>query len=272
MEQQGVLYYLPSSLTEINFGGGRISCNFLENVDKVKRVSLEGIWEIGGYAFRNCAGIERIILPDTVAVIGDGAFENCQSLLSIEISPDSQLTDIGSYAFANNWALKEIYLPQGVNAVKNSAFSDCVSLTDISFQAVSRIEDYAFYRCFALNEVNLPAHIEYIGAYAFYDCKQAEFSYQKFDSLAHIGSFAFSIAAESNICTPKALSLSALRLSTERTTLKSCPCPATPWRNGIRQRLLRKQLCRKPKQRRLLSTPSAFKGISKLASLLPLRF
>lgn len=191
VEQQGVLYYLPSSLTEINFGGGRISCNFLENVDKVKRVSLEGIWEIGGYAFRNCAGIERIILPDTVAVIGDGAFENCQSLLSIEISPDSQLTDIGSYAFANNWALKEIYLPQGVNAVKNSAFSDCVSLTDISFQAVSRIEDYAFYRCFALNEVNLPAHIEYIGAYAFYDCKQAEFSYQKFDSLAHIGSFAF---------------------------------------------------------------------------------
>ena len=51
---------------------------------------------IGNYAFHS-TGLKNLIIPSSVKTINRSAFENCDSLLSIEIP--SSVTTIGEYVF-----------------------------------------------------------------------------------------------------------------------------------------------------------------------------
>lgn len=57
----------------------------------------DGVTKIGGWAFRDCYLLTRIILPDSVTEIGYRAFIDCISLESITI-PDNVIS-IGHLAF-----------------------------------------------------------------------------------------------------------------------------------------------------------------------------
>ncbi len=61
---------------------------------------------IGDSAFKNCTSIISVSIPESVTSIGDYAFESCTGLASIDI-PDS-VTSIGEYAFYNCSSLTEI--------------------------------------------------------------------------------------------------------------------------------------------------------------------
>jgi hypothetical protein len=71
-------------------------------------------------------------IPDTVTVIGSGAFELCVSLTSVVI-PDS-VTEIGSFAFYCCDSLVSVEIGCGVAKAKmgNSPFSRCPSLTEFT--------------------------------------------------------------------------------------------------------------------------------------------
>ena len=61
---------------------------------------------IGAGAFRNCAGITSMTIPSSVTEIGSGAFSNCPDLTSVTI-PNS-VTDIGPSAFYYCSQLKSV--------------------------------------------------------------------------------------------------------------------------------------------------------------------
>ena len=90
--------------------------------------------------------IEEIILPENIEIIGDEAFEVCESLQEIKLP--KELKTIGYYAFANCKRLKEINLPNG--------------LKEIGF--------CAFYNCILLEKIEIPSTIEYISPTTFKKC------------------------------------------------------------------------------------------------------
>ena len=83
-------------------------------------------------AFRCCAGLTSIVIPDSVESIGSNAFDTCINLTSIEI-PDS-VTSIGSYAFFHCTGLTSIVIPANVKLIGKYAFYNCYNLTSVTFE------------------------------------------------------------------------------------------------------------------------------------------
>ncbi len=76
----------------------------------------EGLATLYGYTFSGCYALTDATLPSTVIKIGDGVFENCPSLIRVNIKA-LQAPDIGLDAFRNNHANRKFYVP--TDAVAN---------------------------------------------------------------------------------------------------------------------------------------------------------
>jgi hypothetical protein len=68
-----------------------------------------------------------------VTSIGEGAFEGCTGLTSIEI-PNS-VTSIGDWAFGRCSGLTSIEIPNSVTSIENDAFWGCTSLASVTIYA-----------------------------------------------------------------------------------------------------------------------------------------
>ena len=86
------------------------------------------VTEIGFYAFE-AMGVSSVTLPETVRVIGEGAFIDCTALVSINLP--SGLTTVERGAFAGCTAIPELTVPAGVKEIKRGAFAGCTSLTSL---------------------------------------------------------------------------------------------------------------------------------------------
>ena len=75
---------------------------------------------IQDYAFYNCQNVESIILPNGVTQIGDFAFYNCKLVTSLSI-PHS-VTNIGEAAFFGCDNLVQVLIPESVSSVGSSVF------------------------------------------------------------------------------------------------------------------------------------------------------
>lgn len=127
------------------------------------------VTSIGDYAFYNCRSLISIEIPDSVTSIGVDAFGSCQSLTSIEI-PGS-VTSIGEKAFRYCFSLKHLVIRNGVTSIGNDAFGSCRSLTDIIIpESVTKIDRSAFSHCTSLKSIRLPEGITYIGDHTFDAC------------------------------------------------------------------------------------------------------
>jgi hypothetical protein len=88
------------------------------------------VTSIGAYAFTEYGNsISRIVIPNTVTRIEEGAFAGCTALTSIVI-PDS-VTWIGDYAFADCLSLTEVTIPDSVTSIGQEAFSGCDGLIKV---------------------------------------------------------------------------------------------------------------------------------------------
>ena len=87
---------------------------------------------IGDYAFSQVDSLESVvIIPDSVSLIGEGAFLYSIDLESVFI-PNS-VTAIGSFAFADCTRIQSISIPDSVTDIGYAAFAECDNLISISF-------------------------------------------------------------------------------------------------------------------------------------------
>ena len=121
-------------------------------------------------AFRECASLKNVEIPNTVIYIGCYAFYNCENLQKITI-PDS-IQDIGNFTFYNCKSLQKITIPDGVEDIGLYTFYNCKSLQSITMpDSVESIGAYAFYNCKSLQSMKIPNNVKSLGSYAFYNCE-----------------------------------------------------------------------------------------------------
>ncbi|MBQ8657603.1 MAG: leucine-rich repeat domain-containing protein [Clostridia bacterium] len=73
----------------------------------LEKVTVTAETAVGYQAFKDFSGLKRVVLPEGVHTIAEGAFENCYSLRTINLP--STLWLVSDNAFANCYTLFEIY-------------------------------------------------------------------------------------------------------------------------------------------------------------------
>ena len=130
----------------------------------------EGVKVIGDSAFQGCESLTSINIPNSVTTIGKQAFADCESLTSINI-PNS-VTTIGNGAFLGCSSLTSINIPNSVTTIGIEAFAFCYSLTSINIpNSVTTIGIEAFGACNSLTSINIPNSVTTIGNKAFDGCE-----------------------------------------------------------------------------------------------------
>jgi len=186
------IQYTFTSATTADVTGYNLGITIANIPSTITPGTTYNVTGIGNNAFKNCATLTSVTIPNSVATIGSEAFYACTSLPSITI-PNSVAT-IGDSAFSNSTSLTEINVDVGnlnyindafgalfdisqttliqypvgntrttytipglVITIARNAFIGCASLTDIIIpSSVTTINSYAFESCTALSSISIP--------------------------------------------------------------------------------------------------------------------
>ena len=160
-----------------------------QNLDGTYSVK-KGTKIICDMAFYDYSSLSSLVIPDSVIIIGFGAFEGCSSLRSLVI-PDS-VTSIGNRAFWWCGSLESLVIPYRVINIGDMAFYGCFSLRSLVISnSVTCIGDDAFWFCSSLRNLVIPDSVTSIGDRAFSGCCSLE-SLVIPDSVTSIGDWTFS--------------------------------------------------------------------------------
>lgn len=112
-------------------------------------------------------GAEAVVsVPDTVEIIGEGAFEE-NSVVEKIILPDS-VKKIEAYAFWKCDRLKTVILGKGIKQVGDFAFMNCTGLETMTIpSSVQSIGIKAFADCRGFEEITIPPEVTQISDDAF---------------------------------------------------------------------------------------------------------
>ncbi len=104
--------------------------------------------EIPDDMFYDCAGLETVVLPETLELIGTQAFLDCKSLSRIDF-------------------------PSNLKSIRESAFRGCSSLNNVTLhEGFYDLEENAFAHCEGLKQIVLPSTLQKLPDSAFlgHDC------------------------------------------------------------------------------------------------------
>ena len=132
--------------------------------------------------YQNPDNSSAFVVPDFVEIIGNHAFAECKTLVSVTIG--SGVKEIGSFAFHHCESLIRICGGQNVKMISQSAFSWCSSLKEIKgFNNLEIVSSMAFGGCSSLTSLESFYNLKYIGMMCFAKCKFLEL-----ESFAETGS------------------------------------------------------------------------------------
>jgi RHS repeat-associated protein len=172
-------YYTVSGIT---VSGGNV------NVEIPETYNSHPVTKIGDRAFDDCSSMLSIVIPDTVTDIGAYAFDSCSALT--EITLPSNVTTLGSYAFCRS-GLTSMTIPSTVTGIGTDLFYNCKHLTSVNIQSpITKIPDHTFDSCSALTSVTYPSSVTTIGNYAFDSCTSLT-QYTIPSNVTTLGTFAF---------------------------------------------------------------------------------
>ena len=148
---------------------------------------------IGNSAFADCLDMYGdIVIPNTVIVIGDHAFDNAG--FDGEVTIGTSVATIGGYAFTNCSNLYgDLVIPNSVTQMGDHAFfhSGFTGMLTIG-TALTEIADYAFAECsYLTGALTIPNSVTRIGNYAFDGCSGFDGAFSLSTAVTEIGNYAF---------------------------------------------------------------------------------
>lgn len=132
--------------------------------------------EIPAHTCSNCFALEKVIIPEGVTNIGDGAFTSGNVPMSYsEIKFPKTLKSIEGEAFSNNDSVTEISLPDGLESIGKYAFEKNTSLVKVSFgDGITELPNGVFSFDTILKNISLPYGLKSIGRFVFDTDKNIE--------------------------------------------------------------------------------------------------
>ena len=122
-------------------------CNIL-NLD------LNGVTQIGDYAFFETSGFTSITIPPSVTTFGDYAFSGASTLNSVTIDYASNAT-LGGYQFGR-LPITSLTIGSHPTRIGGNMFDNCTKLTTLVIPSnISSIGGYAFYKCSGLTSITV---------------------------------------------------------------------------------------------------------------------
>ena len=140
---------------------------FLNNTYIEKLVIPETVTILGYKMCYGCTSLKEVTLPDNISVIPDYAFEKCTLLEKINI-PQS-LVQIRNDAFSES-GIKEFVAPDSFKEIWGYAFKDCKNLEKVDLNKTTSIGDMSFENCTKLSSIVLPNTLVELGTYVFSGC------------------------------------------------------------------------------------------------------
>ena len=165
------------------------------------------VTSIKARAFEGRSDLRYLSIPWTVTSIGEYAFIDCGSNISVNIadpeswcqmqlgnehssplssagkvlvhdiettsiSIPSSVTSIGHYTFYQCRCIRSLFIPSSVKSIGSSAFEDCTGLTSLTLsEGLQSIGGSAFQGCSGLQTITIPSTVNYISINAFGNCK-----------------------------------------------------------------------------------------------------
>ena len=162
-----------ASLTKVTFPAEgltltKIGASAFEGCTSLAAFSFnEGLTSIGNSAFKGTA-LESVELPASLADyssssysgttgLGQGVFEECASLGSVDFTKATQVTILADRLFKGCTSLTEVKLPTNLKAINASAFEGCESLADITLSDDVNMMGANAFAGTALKAIKLPA-------------------------------------------------------------------------------------------------------------------
>ncbi len=163
------------------------------NNETITSVVFPDTIEIIKDAFRGCANLESVTIPDTVQKISADSFEGtpwfekqCAEndvviigsvlLRAVNVSGDytvpDNITYIADWSFYGCKEITSVTIPDNVTGIGVGAFSQCYNLTSVTLpDTITKIEYAAFGYCYQLDNVVIPDSVTYIDDNAFSGCE-----------------------------------------------------------------------------------------------------
>lgn len=160
--------------TEVFYNGkyydvDRITNSAFKDCINLTSVTINGVFEIGAFAFKGCSALTQLTIGESVKLIGDRAFEGCNNLKTLRLNAIScQFSGQVNSLFPS---LTQLIFGNKVKVIPAHIASGCNKITSIIIpNSVTNISILAFSNCTALTSITIPDSVSIINSGAFYGC------------------------------------------------------------------------------------------------------
>lgn len=168
------LWYVTTNNKPLETSNDSFDVNIVSNVyeNGLGVITFDApLVEIRGNVGRWSSHLRAVYLPDSIEVVGDGAFSCNDGLREIKLGKG--VKRIECCAFRECKRLMSITIPDSVVSIGISAFSGCTALREVNFgpnSSLREIEGCAFLHCANLTVVELPENVVSVGPSCFLGC------------------------------------------------------------------------------------------------------
>lgn len=120
---------MPAAIASITTGGSDKLPEVIDGtVVELTAADFGDATTIKQYTFDNCSSLTKVVLPDTITKISNGAFTNCRNLKECRMSLN--ITNIYDNVFSSS-IIEELTFGPNIPTLTNSSFSNMAKLTKL---------------------------------------------------------------------------------------------------------------------------------------------